>query len=256
MRAIVVDDEPLGRRAVQQELQRHPDVSLVAECETVSGAIAAIAQWDPDLVFLDIQMPGGSGFDVVEAIGDAARPVIIFLTAYDEYALRAFQVHAVHYLLKPIDGAQFDEAIARSRVRLRDPSDTQTTARVREVIRELAAETLRGYGRGRRISVRDAGTVLFYWAGEIDWIAAEGNYVRIYTGRRNVLARETLQKMIAKLDDARFVRVHRSVVVNGDAVSRIEHAGKGVYVLALRDGSTVESSYHYRQDVMRLAEGR
>lgn len=256
MRAIIVDDEPLGRRAVQQELERHPDVSVVAECENVKDAIDAIAQWDPDLLFLDIQMPRGSGFDVVEAIAGAARPVVIFLTAYDEYALRAFQVHAVHYILKPIDGAQFDEAMSRSRARLRDPDDIATAARIREVIRELAAQTLRGYGKGRRISVRDAGNVIFFWGGEIDWIAAEGNYVRIYSGRRNVLARESLQNMIEKLDDSRFVRVHRSIVVNRDAVSRIEHAGKGTYVLALRDGSKVESSYHYRHEVMRLTDSR
>lgn len=241
---------------MQQELQRHPDIAVVAECENVKGAIDAITEWDPDLVFLDIQMPGGSGFDVIEAIGGAARPVVIFLTAYDEHALRAFRVHAVHYLLKPIDGPDFDEAISRSRARLHDPDGAETAARVREAIRELAAETLRGYGKGRRISVRDAGKVIFFWAGEIDWIAAEGNYVRIYSGRRNLLARETLQNMLGKLDDSRFVRVHRSVVVNRDAVSRIEHAGKGLYVLALRDGSKVESSYHYRHDVMRLAEGR
>jgi two-component system LytT family response regulator len=256
VRAIIVDDEPLGRRAVQQELRRHADVSVVAECENVKGAIDAIAAWDPDLVFLDIQMPGGNGFDVVESIGGAARPVIIFLTAYDVYALRAFHVHAVHYLLKPIDGAQFDEAMSRSRARLHEPVDTETAARVREVIRELAAETLRGHGKGRRISVRDAGKLIFFWAGEIDWIAAEGNYVRVYSGRRNVLARETLHNMLEKLDDSRFFRVHRSVVVNRDAVSRIEHAGKGLYVLALRDGSKVESSYHYRHEVMRLAESR
>jgi two-component system LytT family response regulator len=255
MRAIIVDDEPLGRRAVQQELQRHPDVSVVAECENVKDAIDAIARWDPDLLFLDIQMPGGDGFDIVEAIAGAARPVVIFLTAYDEYALRAFQVHAVHYILKPIDGPQFDEALSRSRARLRDPGDTAAAARIREAIRELAAETLRGYGKGRRISVRDAGNVILFWAGEIDWIEAEGNYVRIYAGRRNVLARESLHNMIEKLDDSRFVRVHRSIVVNRDAVSRIEHAGKGTYLLALRDGSKVESSYHYRHEVMRLADG-
>jgi two-component system LytT family response regulator len=256
VRAIIVDDEPLGRRAVQQELQRHPEVSVVAECDSVKSSIAAIAASNPDLIFLDIQMPGGDGFDVVEAIGTAARPVVVFLTAYDEYAVRAFRAHAVDYLLKPIDGAQFDEAIRRARSRLSDPGGAESAARVREAIRKLAAEGLRGYAKGRRITVRDAGKVIFLWAGEIDRIAADGNYVRIYTARRNLLVRGTLQNMIARLDDSRFARIHKSVVVNADAVSHIKHAGKGLYVLAMRDGSRVESSYHYRHEVMRLAESR
>jgi two-component system, LytTR family, response regulator len=254
LRAIIVDDEPLGRRAIRQELERHPEVRVVAECENGKEAIGAIAESDADVVFLDIQMPLGNGFDVVDAIGSAARPIVVFVTAYNEHAVRAFDVHAVDYLLKPIDGARFDEALARVRDRLTDADDA-IARRVQAAVRELAARTLSGSGRGTRITIRDAGKVIFLWTGEIDWLAAEGNYVRVHAGRRDILARTTLQRMIETVNDPRFVRVHRSTVVNGDAISHIEHAGKGLYVLVLRDGSRVESSYHYRNEVMQLIEG-
>jgi two-component system LytT family response regulator len=227
----------------------------VAECENGKEAIAALAECEADVVFLDIQMPLGNGFDVVEAIGSAARPAVVFVTAYNEHAVRAFDVHAVDYLLKPIDGARFDEALARVRERLTHPDDADIARRVQAAVRALAARTLSGSGKGTRITVRDAGKVIFLWTGEIDWFAAEGNYVRVHAGRRNILARTTLQRMIDTVNDPRFVRVHRSAVVNGEAVSQIEHAGKGLYVLVLRDGSRVESSYHYRNGVIQLIDG-
>jgi two-component system, LytTR family, response regulator len=251
--AVIVDDEPLGRRAIRQQLERHPAVRVVAECENAREAIAAIAEWQPDIVFLDIQMPLGSGFEVVEAIGDSARPAVIFVTAHDEHAVHAFDVHAVDYLLKPIDDARFDDALERVRQRLSSP-DAEVARALRAVLRDLSAQELNGFAKGKRLTIRDGSKVLLLWAGEIDWLEAEGNYVRVYAGRRRILARSTLQRMTDRLGDPRFVRVHRSAVVNSDAVSHIEQIGKGLYVLVLRNGSRVESSYHYRNGVMQLLE--
>lgn len=254
LRAIIVDDEPLGRRAIRQQLERHPSVQVVAECETPREAISAIAGYDADVVFLDIQMPLGSGFDVVDAIGDDARPAVVFVTAYDEHAVRAFDVHAVDYLLKPIDDARFDEALSRVRERALRQDAPEIARRLQAVWRDLAAQSHGGVARGSRVAIRDRGKVLFLRSDDIDWLEAEGNYVRVHARRQKILARSTLQQMMERVHDARFVRVHRSAVVNGDAVLRIEPAGKGLYVLILRDGSRLESSYHYRAGVMQLID--
>jgi two-component system LytT family response regulator len=252
LRAVIVDDEPLGRRAIRQQLERHPTVRVVAECENTREAIVAIGECRADVVFLDIQMPPGSGFEVVEAIGDRARPVVVFVTAYDEHAVRAFDVHAVDYLLKPIDDARFDDALQRVRQRLTSPDAAEIARGLQAVLRDLSAREITGFGKGKRVTIRDGRNVLFLWTGEIDWLEAEGNYVRVHAGRRKILARSTLQRMVETISDPRFVRVHRSSVVNSDAVSQIEQAGKGLYVLILRDGSRVESSYHYRDGVTHL----
>jgi two-component system LytT family response regulator len=252
LRAVIVDDELLGRRAIRQQLERHPPVRVVAECENAAEAIAAITESRPDIVFLDIQMPLGSGFDVVEAIGGGVRPAVVFVTAYDTHAVRAFDVHAVDYLLKPLDDARFDEALARVRQRLTSPDAAAITEAVNAALHDLTAD--RGGGRGKRIAIRDGRKVLFAWTGEIHWLEAEGNYVRVHQVGRKLLARSTMQRMMVMIDDPRFVRVHRSAVVNRDAVSQIEHAGKGLYVLVLRDGSRIASSHHYRHGVVAMIQ--
>ena len=252
LRAVIVDDEELGRRAIRQQLERYPDVRVVAECANAKEAIDAIAGSRADILFLDIHMPLGNGFDVVEAIVGKERPAVVFVTAYDAHAVQAFDVHAVDYLLKPIDDDRFDAAMARARQRLASADAGAIASGVRAALRDLSAAAL---GRGKRITIRDSGKVLFVWTGEISWLQAEGNYVRVHDVRRRILARSTLQHMMEMIDDGRFVRVHRSCVVNRDAVSHIEPAGKGLYVLVLRDGSRVESSYHYRDGVMALIGG-
>ena len=252
LRAVIVDDESLGRRAIRQQLERHPTVRVVAECETARDAITAIAEHRADIVFLDIQMPLDSGFAVVEAIAGSARPAVVFVTAYDEHAVHAFDVHAVDYLLKPIDEVRFDEALHRVHQRLISPDVKALSRILHAVVRDLAAQERGEFGKGNRISIRDGGKVLLLWTDDIDWLEADGNYVRVHAGRRKILARSTLQRMMETVRDPRFIRVHRSWVVNRDAVSHIEQAGKGLYVLVLRDGSRVESSYYYREGVMQL----
>jgi two-component system LytT family response regulator len=245
IRAIIVDDETLARRGIRQQLERHPQVRVIAECATGAQAARAIVTHDPDIVFLDIQMPGGGGFEVINEIGSGPRPVIIFVTAYSEHAVRAFEVNAADYILKPIDEARFDEALARARARLAVPSAEKQGNRFTALVRDL-----------RRVAIHDGAKTLLVSVDEIDWLEAAGNYVRVHAAKRTIVTRGTLQGLSGQIGDARFLRVHRSAIVNSDAIVQIETAGKGLYVLGLRDGSKVDTSYHYRSAVMDLLPHR
>jgi two-component system LytT family response regulator len=257
LRAIIVDDEALARRGLRQELERHPDIRVVTECATGAQAARAIATQDPDIVFLDIQMPAGSGFDVLERIGHGARPVIIVVTAYSEHAVRAFEVNAVDYLLKPVDDVRFDQALARARARLRSGRADDAAERIQAAARALArASRPAGVNGARRVAIHDGARTLLLSVDEIDWLEAGGNYVRVHAGRRTVLTRGTLRGLMSVVNDPRFLRVHRSAIVNADAIVQIELAGKGLYVLGLRSGATVETSYHYRAAVAGLLKLR
>jgi two-component system LytT family response regulator len=255
LRAIIVDDEVLGRRAVRQQLERHPDVRVLAQCATGAEAARAIATLDPDVVFLDIQMPGGSGFDVVQEIGAGGRPAIIFVTAFDEHAVRAFEVNAVDYLLKPLDPARFDEALRRVRSRLAAGTPGDAGERMAAALRALAdARAASPRPRPRSVPVREGDRIVLVRIDEIDWVEAAGNHLHVYAahGRRRIVTRATLQGFAELLNDPRFLRVHRSAVVNADAVVEVESAGRGMYVLSLRGGGRVETSYHYRSAVSAL----
>ena len=246
LRAVIVDDEALARRGLRQQLERHPTIRVIAECATGAEAARAITTHDPDIVFLDIQMPGGGGFDVIEKIGTGARPVIIFVTAYSEHAVRAFEVNAVDYVLKPVDEARFDQALARARTRLGATGPQTSIERLHAVARAVA----------NRVAIHDGDKTLLVNVDEIDWLEAAGNYVRVHAARRTIVTRGTLQGLAAQLADPRFLRVHRSAIVNSDAIVQIETAGKGLYVLGLRDGTKVDTSYHYRSAVAAMLKQR
>ena len=256
--AIIVDDEALARRGLRQQLERHPDVRVLAECVTGAQAMRAIAAHDPDIVFLDIQLPGGSGFDVVNQIGREVRPAIVFVTAYNEHAVKAFEVNAVDYVLKPVDDRRFDDALERARVRLRSGHVSDAPDRIQTILQALAeaAAAPTGPQRPRRITIHDGDRAILLPVNEVDRLEAAGNYVRVHTGRRVILTRGTLQGVIDMLADPRFLRVHRSSVVNSDSIVQIEMAGKGLYVLGLRDGTKVETSYHYRSAISELLKRR
>jgi two-component system LytT family response regulator len=257
LRAIIVDDEALARRAVRQQLERHPEVRVLAECATGGEAVRAITAHDPDIVFLDIQMPGGSAFDVIDQIGAGARPAIIFVTAYNQHAIKAFEVNAVDYVLKPIAESRFDDALNRAGARLRSGESHDALDRVEAVVRALSRAPLATISkRPRRIPIDDGEKTILLAVDEILWLEAAGNYVRVHAGRRTILTRGTLTGIAAMLGDPRFIRVHRSSVVNCDAIVEIGMGGKGLYVLTLRDGSKVETSYHYRSAVRELLKPR
>ena len=256
LRAIIVDDEALARRAVGQQLERHPEVRVLAECATGSDAVRAITAYDPDLVFLDIQMPGGTGFDVVHQISDARRPAIIIVTAYSEYAVKAFDVNAVDYVLKPVEESRFDAALSRARARLRAADSGDAVDRIQAVMQALARVPEEAATRPRRVAISDGEKTFMIPIDEIIRLEADRNYVRVHASHRKILTRSTLAGLMDMLADPRFLRVHRSVVVNGDAIVEIGMAGKGQYVLGMRDGSKVETSYHYRSALAHLLKPR
>jgi two-component system LytT family response regulator len=250
---IIVDDEPLARRGIRQQLERHPEYRVVAEAADAQEAIQRIREFAPDLVFLDISMPLGNGFDVVELIGSNNMPSFIFVTAYDQHALKAFDVNAVDYLLKPIDPERFDEALRRSESRRANERGEDINRRLGQVLNLLERRMSDTADvEVQRISIREGGKVNLVDVDQIDCIQAEGNYLILSIKGVQHRVRETMQEFLARTNAPLFVRVHRSVSVNRRAVTGIEPFGKGTYVLVLRDGGRVMSSYSYRDNVLAL----
>jgi two-component system LytT family response regulator len=233
MRVVLVDDEPPGRLALRQQLSRLPDAEIVAECGDGASAIAAILQHVPDVLFLDVQLGGLSGLDVLERVGADAVPAIVFVTAYDRYAVRAFEAHAVDYLLKPIDPDRFREAWHRAAERVKRETD-EPDKRVAALLGGESAPL-------ERFVVRGGGRLLFVPVESVEWIEAAGNYVRLHQGQREHLLRRTLAGLAARLGD-RFVRIRRTTLVNASAISALEPYGKGSYVVHLSDGTRLVSS--------------
>lgn len=226
MRTLIVDDEHLARALLREYLAAHPDVEIVGECANGFEAVKAIAEHDPDLVFLDIQMPRLDGFEVVELAG--ARPHYIFATAYDQFALRAFEVHALDYLLKPFSRERLAEALAQARLRAPQPSRDGIAAAVKDAqARQQPLE---------RILIRDGARVHVVAAGNVDYIEAQDDYVRIMAGGKGYLKHQRLSELEAQLDGAVFVRIHRSFIVNVCAVERIEPVSKDNHCAVLRGG--------------------
>ena len=246
MRVVLVDDEPPGRLALRQQLSHVPDAEIVAECGDAVSAIDAIMQHAPDVLFLDVQLGGLSGLDVLERVGSDAVPAIVFVTAYDRYAVRAFEAHAVDYLLKPIDPDRFREAWHRAAERVGRASD-EPDGRV---------SALMGGGPPKpldRFVVRGGGRLIFLPVESVAWIEAAGNYVRLHQGGKEHLLRRTLTGLAERLGD-RFVRIHRTALVNTRAIAALEPYGKGSYVVHLTDGSRLVSSRYAGRALRELLE--
>lgn len=241
IRALIVDDEPVARRGIRHHLREEADIEVIGECGDGAAAIDAIAELAPDLVFLDIQMPEVGGFDVVDAIGIARMPAVIFVTAYDEHALRAFDVHAVDYVLKPIDRERFRTALERARQRL---SRKDLGDRIAAALQELG-RTTRPYSK--RLAIKSDGRVTLVDVGDVDHVEAAGNYVEVHVGPRHHLLRETMANIEARLDPERFVRVSRASIVNADRVRELQPMFNGDFVVVLRDGTKVAGSRRYRE---------
>ncbi len=236
MRALIVDDEPLSRERVRMLLAAHPEVEVIGECADGAEAVVTIRATSPDLVFLDIQMPELDGFDVLQQLEGTRMPSIIFVTAYDAYAIRAFEVNAVDYLLKPVDPARFAAALERA-----------TRGRQDEVVERMLSvvESIKRPRYRTRFVVRDAKGAFFLPADGITWLEAADNYVRLHTDQGAYLMRETLKHIEASLDPERFVRVHRSAMVNLEKIARVEPWARGEYTIVLRDGTRLTSSRAY-----------
>lgn len=231
IRALIVDDEPLARRGVRARLRRHHDIEIVAEASGGKEAAQAIVDHRPDVVFLDIQMPDMDGFDVLAGVPREVAPEIIFLTAHDEHAVRAFDAAALDYLLKPIDDERFDTAIQRLRARL---------------------DSGRRDSPATRLVIRDRGNIVLLPPAEICWLEAHGDYVRVHTGKGSHVVRETLTRIEQRLPSSSFARIHRSAIVNVAQVRELRPLPNREFVVVLRDGGTLRLSRTYRDAIHAL----
>ncbi len=266
IRVLVVDDEPIARRRVRRLLRLEPDVDQVDEVGSGGEAIAAIKKERPDLVLLDVQMPDVDGFGVVDALGADQMPPTIFVTAYNEYAVRAFDVNAIDYLLKPYDPDRFRAAFQRARSHLERVSSAEQGRKIRALLEEVLGEdrttaaladrpagapgATQAMPRTRfldRLMVKHDGRVFFVKVSDVDWFEASGNYVRVHTGKVSHLIRETMHHVESQLDPSMFVRIHRAVIVNIDRIKELQPWFAGDYVVILRDGRQLKLSRTYRE---------
>jgi two-component system LytT family response regulator len=246
IRTIIVDDEELARRGIRTLLARAGDVEVVAECSNSVEAIRAIEEQAPVLVFLDVQMPGRSGFEVMEAVKDNDCPYFILITAFDDFAIRAFDVDALDYLLKPINEQRFELALGRARRALSGARDGLTASRPPQ----LPADA--GAAESDRIPVRTGGRVMVIRIAEVDWVKAEQDFVSLHIGAKTWLVRETIGAIEIRFASAGFVRIHRSTLVNVDRIKELRPLDKGEYQVVLRDGVELKLSRSYRAALPRL----
>jgi two-component system LytT family response regulator len=247
IRTLIVDDEPLARERVRTLLEGEEEFDVIQECGDGAAAIEAVVKLKPDLVFLDIQMPQIDGFDVIAALDGKNLPMVIFVTAFDQYAVRAFRVHALDYLLKPLDRERFAETLDR----IRAHDDTAVTRqRIQRLLSDLQADG-RGWGF---LPVRSGEGIRLVPLAVVDWIEAAGNYVRIHCGSRCHLLRETMKELERKLVKGCFVRIHRSVIVNARSIREVKTAFRRDYTVVLKSGEELKMSRNYRAALEELIE--
>ncbi|HWA86854.1 MAG TPA: LytTR family DNA-binding domain-containing protein [Opitutus sp.] len=254
IRTIVVDDEPVARRGVRLLLDRDPEIEVAGEAGSGAEAVELIARVRPELAFLDVQMPGCDGFEVLGGVEAAATPVVVFVTAYDEHALRAFEVNAVDYLLKPFDDARFASALARAKQAVRRRPVEMVDARLRQLLTYLKnTPAVAGTTENaERILVKSSGEIFFLKADEIDWIEAEGDYMKFHVAGKTHLMRETMARLEARLDPKKFVRIHRSTIVNIDRMRKLSPSFAGEYAVVLQDGTKLKLSRGYHERIAAL----
>lgn len=256
IRTLLVDDEPLARRNLRVLLKDDAEVEIVGEAGNGPEALAAICKHSPDLVFLDIQMPELDGFGVLERIEAEQLPVIIFVTAFDQYALRAFEFHALDYLLKPFDDARFEKALRRAKQQVEQREIKDLSGRLIALLEgrdaQGPAERTPQASYLTRLLIKSAGRVSFLKVDEIDWIGAEDYYVKLHVGRKSHLLRETMNEMEVKLDPAKFVRVHRSAIVNLDRIRELQQPYSGEYLVVLQDGTELKLSRSRREQLQTM----
>jgi two-component system LytT family response regulator len=251
IRTLIVDDEPLARERVRTLLQAEPDVEIVGECGDGHEALSVLQEHAPDLLFLDVQMPGLGGFEVLRELGAERMPVVIFVTAYDQHALKAFDVHALDYLLKPFKPARFKETVQRAREALANRAGGQASNNLRALLAQVKPER----EHLSRIPVRNNEKVVFVKASLIEYIESAGNYVVLHAGKENHVVRETLTALEEKLDPKQFVRLSRSVLVNVEQIKEIQPLFKGEHAVLLHNGKQLTMTRGLRevQELLRFS---
>jgi len=248
IRALIVDDEPPARELIATLLRDESDVEVVGECASGRSAVAAIERLSPDVVFLDVQMPGLDGFGVLSELTVERWPLIVFVTAYDKHALRAFEVHALDYLLKPFEYDRLRQAVQRARKELNQRDGTSQQTRLLALLEGMQSRL----GSWDRVIVREAGRITFLRPDEIDWIEGEGNYLRLHVGKGSYLLRETMHAAETRLIAKGFLRVGKSAMINLERVKEWQPLFHGDSVLILEDGTRVTVSRIYREKLDRL----
>lgn len=251
IQTLIVDDMLLARQRLRRYLKADPDIEIIGEMTNGGEAIAAIKELKPDLVFLDVQMPEIDGFDVVENIGAEKMPAVIFVTAFDHFALRAFEVHALDYLLKPFDEERLRMALNRAKSIIQNPENENLDLRLRKLLEDFKGEPK----YLKRLAVKSAGRTIYVHVDEIDWISAAGNYLEIHVGKQKYLIREKLSAIETKLNPEKFVRIHRSTVINVEQIKELHPLFNGDQVIYLRDGSELVVSRTYRDKLISSLEG-
>ncbi len=253
IRTIIVDDEPLARDKTRRYLEREADVEVIDECRDGKEALEKIERLRPNLVFLDVQMPELDGFEVLESLDPAAIPAIVFVTAFDQYAIRAFDVHAVDYLLKPFDAERFTAAMDRAREVVGQPVAEDAEGmedRLRRLLDEVRQQKP---AFPERLVVKSSGRVVFIRVEQIDWIDAAGNYVKLNLhGGESHLLRETMAGLERRLDPQKFLRIHRSTIINVDRIQELQQQFHGDYLVVLEDGQRLTLSRSYRERLQEL----
>ncbi|HEX6749234.1 MAG TPA: LytTR family DNA-binding domain-containing protein [Longimicrobium sp.] len=250
LRSLIVDDEPLARELLRRMLGAHDDVEVVGECASGTQAVEEIRATRPDLIFLDVQMPGLDGFAVLSELAPDI-PEVVFVTAYDQYALRAFDVHALDYLLKPFDEERLARAIDRARAHLRRPDAGGDRRQILALLEELRG----GRAYRERLVIRVGERAFLQPVADIDWLEADGKYVKVHAGPKTYIIRETMTQLAEVLDPRRFLRISRSAIVNVDRIREIQPWFRGDYVVIMQNGAEVTSTRGYRDTLKALLNG-
>jgi two-component system LytT family response regulator len=249
VRVLIVDDEPPARKRLRALIEHDAELEVIGEAGSGTEAVKMIASERPDLVLLDIQMPGLDGFGVIREIAGHDPPLVVFVTAHDEHAIKAFEVQAIDYVLKPVLEARLKEATRRAVERIRGGGARDTSAELARLLERLSQAEAPQSGR---LPIKRDGSVTFVRVDDVDWLEADGDYVRIHAGKATHVVRETIAEVLAKLPPARFVRVHRSIVVNAERIREVQPWFKGDYVLILHDGTKLRTGRTYRTVVQAL----
>ncbi|WP_116367905.1 LytR/AlgR family response regulator transcription factor [Parahaliea mediterranea] len=259
---IIVDDENLARRGLSLRLAEFPEVEIVAECANGQQALSAIAEHNPDLVFLDIQMPGMDGFAVVEELQSDNMPMVIFVTAFDQYAVDAFRIHAVDYVLKPIDEERLKEAVSRALTHRAQQDSVREKEKLLKLVMGIngaSAGSIEEAGNGRqwpeKLSIKDGCDIEFIRVADIQWVDAAGDYMCIHAAGKTHIMRITMKQLEAQLNPEQFLRVHRSTIVNANGIVRAQTLNNGEYLLTLEAGNQLKVSRSYRDKVKHLIDG-